>query len=58
MPQLCRARVLTMNATGLQGDAAWLLAESVPAEELYDTATDPHQLRNLAGLAAHRAVTA
>lgn len=40
----------------LQGDQAWLMEPAKPAEELYDTQTDPHQLRNLAGSPAHAAI--
>jgi uncharacterized sulfatase len=39
----------------LHGDTAWLMAPSKPAEELYDAAADPHQLRNLAASSAHQA---
>ncbi len=39
---------------GLTGDAAAWMRKSRPAEELYDTAADPHQIRNLAADPAHR----
>jgi len=31
----------------LEGDKAWLMKDSVPVEELYDTQADPHQMNNL-----------
>ncbi len=31
----------------LEGDEAWLMSDTVPAEELYDTEADPNQLNNL-----------
>src|SRR5687768_136485 len=37
----------------LTGSAALWMRTSRPAEELYDTEADPHQIRNLAGEAAH-----
>ncbi|HBY59547.1 MAG TPA: sulfatase [Solibacterales bacterium] len=39
----------------LKGDQALLLAPTLPAEELYDIASDPHQLRNLAADPTHAA---
>ncbi len=39
----------------LTGPAALWMRSSRPAEELYDTRTDPHQIRNLAAEPAHRA---
>jgi arylsulfatase A-like enzyme len=39
----------------LKGPAALWMRTSRPAEELYDTQADPHQIENLAGRAAHRA---
>jgi len=38
----------------LAGAAAWLAAAEKPAEELYDTDTDPFQIENLAADPAHR----
>ena len=38
----------------LTGAAALWMRTNRPAEELYDTAADPHQIRNLAGEMAHR----
>jgi arylsulfatase A-like enzyme len=38
----------------LTGPAALWMRTSRPAEELYDTMIDPHQIRNLAGEMAHR----
>ena len=38
----------------LTGAAALWMRTSRPAEELYDTMSDPHQIRNLAGEMAHR----
>jgi arylsulfatase A-like enzyme len=46
---------LRLQAEGkLAGDAAVWMRNTRPAEELYDTQADPHQLRNLADQAAHR----
>ena len=39
----------------LTGTAALWMRTSRPAEELYDTVDDPHQIRDLAGDPAHRA---
>jgi N-sulfoglucosamine sulfohydrolase len=39
----------------LSGPPALWMRTSRPPEELYDTATDPHQINNLAGEPAHRA---
>lgn len=39
----------------LKGPAALWMRTSRPAEELYDTQADPHQIANLAGDPAHRA---
>jgi N-sulfoglucosamine sulfohydrolase len=39
----------------LSGSAALWMRTSRPAEELFDTKTDPHQIRNLAAEPAHRA---
>ncbi len=39
----------------LSGPAALWMRTSRPAEELYDTAADPHQIRDLSGDPAHRA---
>jgi hypothetical protein len=39
----------------LTGPAALWMRTSRPAEELFDTAADPHQIRNLAADPAHRA---
>jgi len=38
----------------LSGDAAWLARETKPAEELYDTQTDPHEMNNLAAMEEHQ----
>ena len=38
----------------LTGASALWMRASRPAEELYDTMSDPHQIRNLAGEMAHR----
>jgi hypothetical protein len=40
---------------GLTGDRAAWMRTSRPAEELFDTVADPHQIRNLAADPAHRA---
>ena len=46
-----RQEVRRLAASGnLTGDAAWLAAPAKPAEELYDTRADPHEMRNLTGL--------
>ena len=39
----------------LTGPAALWMRTSRPAEELYDTTTDPHQIHNLSAEPAHRA---
>ena len=41
-------------ARALSGPAALWMRNSRPAEELYDTASDPHQIENLADRPAHR----
>ena len=47
---------LRLAAEGrLTGAAALWMQTRRPAEELYDTKADPHQIQNLAGDAAHRA---
>jgi N-sulfoglucosamine sulfohydrolase len=47
---------LRLQAEGtLSGPAALWMRPQRPAEELYDTRSDPHQIKNLAGEAAHRA---
>jgi arylsulfatase A-like enzyme len=47
---------LTLQAAGkLTGPAALWMRTSRPAEELYDTQSDPHQIRDLSGDPAHRA---
>jgi arylsulfatase A-like enzyme len=40
----------------LVGPQRWFAETSRPVEELYDTASDPHELNNLAGDPKHRAV--
>jgi N-sulfoglucosamine sulfohydrolase len=50
---------LRLHAEGaLSGPAALWMRNSRPAEELYDVAADPHQIRDLAGNPAHRATLA
>jgi hypothetical protein len=50
---------LRLQAEGkLAGAAALWMRNSRPAEELYDTKADPHQIRNLSGDAAHAATLA
>jgi N-sulfoglucosamine sulfohydrolase len=50
---------LRLQAEGkLTGPAALWMRTSRPAEELYDTRTDPHQIKNLAAEPAHRATLA
>lgn len=47
---------LRLQAEGkLSGSAALWMRTSRPAEELFDTTADPHQIRNLAAEPAHRA---
>jgi arylsulfatase A-like enzyme len=46
---------LRLQASGqLEGSAALWMRTSRPAEELYDTAADPHNIRDLSAEAAHR----
>ena len=40
----------------LQSNEAWLMGDSVPVDELYDTETDPHELNNLAQEAEHQEI--
>jgi arylsulfatase A-like enzyme len=48
--------LLRLQAEGkLSGPPALWMKTSRPAEELYDTVADPHQINNLAGAPAHRA---
>jgi uncharacterized sulfatase len=52
-----RQEIRRLAAEGkLEGDAAWLMSPTTPPEELYDTQTDPHEMRNLVGSPAHREV--
>ncbi|MBI3280439.1 MAG: sulfatase-like hydrolase/transferase [Acidobacteria bacterium] len=52
-----RKELRRLHAEGkLSGDQAFLLNPGKPAEELYDTQADPHEIRNLAGSPAHQAV--
>lgn len=47
--------LLAMNARGdLLGDAGYIFMESRPVEELYDLATDPYEVHNVAGDPKHR----
>jgi len=49
-----RQEVRRLAAQGeLSGDVAWLAAETKPAEELYDTQADPHEMRNLVDSPEH-----
>lgn len=51
---LVRKELRRLHAEGkLSGDAAWLMSPTKPAEELYDTQADPHQMRNLAAAPEH-----
>jgi uncharacterized sulfatase len=44
-----RKELSRLHAKGaLSGKAAWLMQDTKPAEELYDTQTDPSELKNLA----------
>src|SRR5687767_5817636 len=44
-----------LNGEGkLEGPQKLFFAPSKPLEELYDTETDPHEVRNLAGSPAHQ----
>ena len=48
--------LLRLQAEGkLTGPPSLWMKTSRPAEELYDTVADPHQINNLAGAPAHRA---
>ena len=40
----------------LQSNEDWLMEDSVPVDELYDTETDPHELNNLAQVAEHQEI--
>ena len=40
----------------LKGDEAWLLADTIPAEELYDLTADPHEMNNLVASPQHQEV--
>lgn len=40
----------------LEGPAALFMQPTKPIEELYDTESDPHEIRNLAGSAEHRTI--
>ena len=40
----------------LQSNEDWLMEDSVPVDELYDTETDPHELNNLAQEAEHQEI--
>lgn len=49
-----RAELRRLYSKGtLKNDEAWLLAETTPAEELYDLSADPHQVNNLAESTIH-----
>lgn len=44
-----RAELRRLHFEGkLKGNEAWLVQETIPAEELYDIKTDPHLMNNLA----------
>jgi len=50
-----RQEIRRLAAEGeLHGDAAWLMSHDKPAEELYDTRSDPHEIHNLADSPEHR----
>ncbi|NIM47675.1 MAG: sulfatase-like hydrolase/transferase [Gemmatimonadales bacterium] len=50
-----RQEIRRLHAEGaLSGTAAYLMAPTIPPEELYDTREDPDELNNLAGDEAHR----
>jgi uncharacterized sulfatase len=50
-----RQEIRRLHALGrLSGDAAYLMAPTKPAEELFDTRDDPWEMRNLAGAAEHQ----
>jgi len=52
-----RQELRRLGAAGkLHGDAKWLMIDTKPAEELYDTGTDKFEIRNLAGSAKHQAI--
>jgi len=50
-----RQEIRRLAAEGkLHGDDAWLMSPDKPAEELYDTRSDPHEIHNLADSPEHR----
>lgn len=52
-----RQELRRLAAAGkLEGDAKWLMSSTKPPEELYDTRSDPHELRNLAASEDHRPI--
>jgi uncharacterized sulfatase len=52
-----RQEIRRLHAEGkLHGDAAYLMQPDKPAEELYDTVSDPYEMVNLAASSQHAAV--
>ena len=52
-----RQEVRRLDSLGLlQSKEDWLMEDSVPVDELYDTETDPHELNNLAQEAEHQEI--
>jgi N-sulfoglucosamine sulfohydrolase len=52
-----RKELRRLGAEGkLQGDAKWLMTDTKPAEELYDTGTDKFQIKNLAASPEYQAI--
>ncbi len=50
-----RKELRRLDAEGkLEGDEAWLMSPTTPADELYDTQNDPYEMNNLAGSPEHQ----
>jgi arylsulfatase A-like enzyme len=52
-----RQEIRRLYAEGkLKGAEAWLMAPSIPAEELFELSSDPHEMNNLAMSAQHQKI--